>query len=415
MIELGPATQHAHPYNTCNLPVPLQDLDLREYWGTLGDRRSWRRMPRGVLARLKLLLFGFPAVPHQRPRTSLTWQQQQRQQQQLEGVQLMPAVTAAAVTAGQEDAVQAQQQQNQQQHNQQHQQHWHLSAEAAVEQTRPVALSLQEQRKLHPQERLAGQQQQQLQQDSLMVVGKSSGSSKSNGSSRESDEQEGHSHLQAAQELLQQQELQAEQSAPDLAAAVILADKVPQPTSNGSGMRSSGDEASSAVAAEDGHISSAGNGTVHNAGSNGSNGSNSSGCFGSNRTEHAGPVPTECERQQDLKQPALVSSVAGQLPQQQQQQQVVQQREKVLAFTDPSDVFQEYGYWLRPGGRQRSGHNSNGALLPVVALDASVATFQSVLQQKTSTGMCSAVVAAAAVHNGSSYPGNDSSRALAQQ
>ncbi|WIA36650.1 hypothetical protein OEZ86_007934 [Tetradesmus obliquus] len=39
----------------------VQDLDLREYWGVLGDRRSWRRMPRGVLARLKLLLFGFPA------------------------------------------------------------------------------------------------------------------------------------------------------------------------------------------------------------------------------------------------------------------------------------------------------------------------------------------------------------------
>eukprot|EP00775_Hariotina_reticulata_P012407 gene12407-12542_t len=27
----------------------VQDLDLREYWGTLGDRSSWRRMPKGLL------------------------------------------------------------------------------------------------------------------------------------------------------------------------------------------------------------------------------------------------------------------------------------------------------------------------------------------------------------------------------
>jgi hypothetical protein len=39
----------------------MSDLDVVEHWGTLGDRRSWQRMPKGVAARLGLLLGGFPA------------------------------------------------------------------------------------------------------------------------------------------------------------------------------------------------------------------------------------------------------------------------------------------------------------------------------------------------------------------
>ncbi|GBF88790.1 histone-lysine N-methyltransferase [Raphidocelis subcapitata] len=37
-----------------------RELDVVEHWGTLGDRRSWQRMPKGFAARLRLLLGGFP-------------------------------------------------------------------------------------------------------------------------------------------------------------------------------------------------------------------------------------------------------------------------------------------------------------------------------------------------------------------
>jgi hypothetical protein len=158
-----------------------QDLDLREYWGMLGDRRSWRRMPKGLLARLKLLLFGFPALPHQRPRSALTHQQQQQQQEQQQeqeqqqqagGVAAAAAASsthhhaapaaagsssdaplvmaAAAAAAGSSDAASS---------SSRHQ--WHPRAEQAVEATRPVALSLQEQRQAHTEQ----QQQAGLEQD----------------------------------------------------------------------------------------------------------------------------------------------------------------------------------------------------------------------------------------------------------
>jgi hypothetical protein len=112
-------------------------LDLREYWGVFGDRRSWRRLPRGVLARLKLLLFGFPALPHSRPRSKLTRLQEQQQQQQ-------DGLAAAAAASGGVLAVQQQQQQ------QQGGQAWVPLAESAVEAPRSVASSLQEVRRLHP-------------------------------------------------------------------------------------------------------------------------------------------------------------------------------------------------------------------------------------------------------------------------
>jgi hypothetical protein len=55
----------AHPWlRSADVLVHFQsaasDLDAVEHWGSLGDRRSWQRMPKGVAARLRLLLRGFP-------------------------------------------------------------------------------------------------------------------------------------------------------------------------------------------------------------------------------------------------------------------------------------------------------------------------------------------------------------------
>jgi hypothetical protein len=143
---------------------PLQDLDLREYWGVLGDRRTWRRMPKGVLTRLKLLLFGFPALPHSRPRHALTQLQQQRQLQQegqQPGVLVAAAATAgtpmATAAAAADSAEVASSSSGGGSSGSVHHQ-WHPHAELAVEATRSVALSLQEQR----------QAQAQQQEDSLV-------------------------------------------------------------------------------------------------------------------------------------------------------------------------------------------------------------------------------------------------------
>lgn len=149
----------------------------------LGDRATWRRMPKGVLARLKLLLFGFPAVPHQRPRHALTQLQQQQAQQEQQQQQhqdpLVPAAATAAgadstaappsqVAAGDSTAAAASSSSGGAGHRQ-----WRPQAELAVESTRPVALSLQEQWHTQPsqqQQQPAGSPAPELQQQQQSIV-----------------------------------------------------------------------------------------------------------------------------------------------------------------------------------------------------------------------------------------------------
>jgi Staygreen protein len=98
LLDAHPALRSARVY--VHFQSDVQDLDLREYWGVLGERRSWRRMPTGVLARLRLLLFGFPpALPRARlgdeGRSSASAPSGGQQQPEM-----MMSAGAAAVTAG---------------------------------------------------------------------------------------------------------------------------------------------------------------------------------------------------------------------------------------------------------------------------------------------------------------------------
>eukprot|EP00878_Enallax_costatus_P004443 GHUV01004683.1.p1 GENE.GHUV01004683.1~~GHUV01004683.1.p1 ORF type:complete len:589 (+),score=226.44 GHUV01004683.1:456-2222(+) len=396
----------------------VQDLDLREYWGTLGDRRSWRRMPRGVLARLKLLLFGFPALPHSRPRSSLTWQQQQRQQQQAQGLQgLVPLAAAASAAADTADVAALVQDQQQR----------HPVLEAVGEQTRPVALSLQQQRKLHPQEvaplQEVVQQQQGLQQN--MSIQSSNGVSCNGGSSSSMVDRQQAYHLQTsngvscngnssvldrrqAYDLQQQQQLQAElaaAAAPAVHAATSSVGGRSGIYSSNGGTHSSNGSSNSSVSAVSA-VDAVGPVTTDSCSNTHTNGTSvySNGTGTSSSTVSPAPQDAEQLQQQLLPEEQLVSHGAAAAPVQQQQQ--VQQREQVLAFADAAETLQDHGYWVRPGSSLASSSSSYssaaGGLVPVVALDKTVPTLQTVLQQQPMSRRSTVVAAAASLRTSSS-------------
>lgn len=381
----------------------VQDLDLREYWGVLGDRRSWRRMPRGVLARLKLLLFGFPAVPHQRPRSKLTRLQLLQRLQELQELQEQQRLQGPAPTAAAADSLAIQQQQQQQDVP-----IWVPLAESAVEARRSVASSLQEVRRLHPgaqqpvwqdlpqmpaqqQEQVQAQQQQQQQVQSSVEQQVDV----------QQQEQQQRRQLQLLQEAGQSSAVAAAAAAAgdSASAALATADGSSDSSSDGGGGTVAVDHSSNGAS-----LSSNGNG--RSSSSSSSNGvsmldspSNGNGrlhppCVEATPQLEQQPVSgsSSCCVQDSLLQVAVASGEPFQEQQLQQSAAGVAQQEYTSRVTTLPQQQSLLGMLSSTG----SSSSGNGALLPVLPNEGRLlqTTLQQQQQQRQGSGILAVPVVA---------------------